>query len=200
MRPSSSGIVPSELSYLEEKYDFKTMSILSSSKIEQKTRTLLVHLEKFSVGDTQAKPEVIVLHSKAPVASKMVSIVEIAKREIQKIDGKWWQYSRLHGIEEEVKEKQRNGSRKTISDCEGKQAARAEDSTGETEKAKQGIETAKDEVQEEDDDFEVMDEKGGRPAVPGLGDIEGRKRIRAVPIMTIHISRIQIPEFKEKFG
>ena len=199
VRASSSGIVPSELSHLEEKYDFKAMSIISSSKIKQKTHTLLAHLERSGVADTHAKPEVIVLHSKAPAASKMVSIVEIAKREIQKGEGKWWQYSKLHGVEEEVKEKQRKECGKTILDCEEKQAARAEDSIGETGKTKQGTETAKDEV-EEDDGFEMMEEKERIPRVPGLGDIEGRKKIRAVPIMTIYMSRIQIPEFKDHFG
>ena len=199
VRGSLSGIVPSELFHLEEKYDFKAMSIISSSKIEQKTRTLLMHLEKFNVADAQAKPEVIVLHSKAPVASKMVSIVEIAKREIQKSEGKWWQYSRLHGAEEELKEKHRKGGGKTISDCEEKQAARAENSICETGKTKQSTETAKDEV-EEDNDFEVMQGKERNPGVPGLGDNEGRKKIRAIPIMTIYMSRIHIPEFKDHFG
>ena len=176
------------------------MSIISSAKIEQKTRTLLTHLEKFSFADVRARPGVVVLHAKAPVASKMVSIVEIAKREIQKNKGKWWQYSRLHGQTEEVKAKKGKAEGKTIGEWEREKekTAEAEKNLDQVEENAQDLQQA--EYGDEEEAFEVLEFKGRNPTMPNLEHIEGRKKIRAVPIMTIYMSRVRIPEFKDLFG
>lgn len=73
------------------------------------------------------------LHSKAKLASKLITVVEIAKREIAAGGGKWFQYNVVDTIMEK-KEKKVSGERKD--DGEG------EDGEGEEEE-EEGFETMK---------------------------------------------------------
>lgn len=79
------------------------VSIISSSKMSQKIRLLLDSMvqpqQQPSSGSkkTKVKPAVIALHANADVASKLISIVELAKRQIEKDEGKWYQYSTVDG-------------------------------------------------------------------------------------------------------
>ncbi|KAI1476290.1 hypothetical protein F4774DRAFT_393713 [Daldinia eschscholtzii] len=88
------------LQSLESKYDVRVHSIISSSKIQKKVAGILQHLTNRTTGKTS----VIVLRAKAPDTGKLVSIAEIAKRELGKRtdDARvWFQYIALG---EELKE------------------------------------------------------------------------------------------------
>ena len=201
----SSLILPPELYHIQTKYDFTTMSIISSSKIEQKVRNLLLRLEKFSFADINAKPGVVALHAKASVATKLISIVEIAKKRIMKGGGKWWQYSRLHGEITELKEKREKvkSEGSTLLEWEKKQAtemgAKSSKSDGENVDLTMDVDDALKE-DEEEAAFETMNEKKQTTEVAFSSDKEPRRKIRAVPIMTIYMSRVPIVEFKGLYG
>ncbi|KAI1662708.1 hypothetical protein F4813DRAFT_8039 [Daldinia decipiens] len=88
------------LQVLESKYDIHVHSIISSSKIQKKVVSILQHLTRPATGKTS----VIVLRAKAPDTGKLVSVAEIAKRELEKRadDARiWFQYIALG---EELKE------------------------------------------------------------------------------------------------
>ena len=182
-------ILPPDLYHLQSKYEFTSMSIISSSKIELKVRNLQRRLEKFSFADTKAKPQVIALHAKAPVVSKMVTIVQIVKRNIEKEKNKWWQYSKLHGQIMELNETPKKGREggKMLREWEGDRAA----ATGLDSPASILDGTAVEADEEDDQAFEIMD-TNDRQA-------ETRKKIRAVPIMTIYMSMVPVKELKEAY-
>ena len=185
-----SSISTPELDRLEKKYTVATMSIISSVKIEQKVRSLLSHLAHFNYTDIHCKPGVVALHAKANVAGKMISIVEIAKREIQDEKGCWWQYSSCHG---ELREWKQKGA-----EAKNNEAITAGDvsNTGHT----QGLRSSRedgvdlDEADGEEEAFQaILPEQAA-------AQVEARKKVRAVPIMTIYMSRVPIPELKAIYG
>ena len=204
--------LPAEVQHLQNKYDFTTMSILSSSKIEQKVRNLLLRVSKFNFAGIKANPGIVVLHAKAEAAGKMVSIVEIAKQEIQKEIGKWYQYSKLHGEtmelkvketkELKVKETKAKGGGKTLAEwTKEKSGDGAPGKTGEgTSSGVEKVQEVRQAVDDEDDDetedaFETM-------ALPNRehDKAEERKKVRAIPIMTIYFARVPVPGLKELYG
>jgi hypothetical protein len=70
------------------------MSIISSTSMTGKIARLLKVLASISFGDPGAKPVVAAVRAHGPAVVKAISVVEIAKAEIQKDDGgKWYQYS-----------------------------------------------------------------------------------------------------------
>ncbi|KAI2776888.1 hypothetical protein F4815DRAFT_328693 [Daldinia loculata] len=88
------------LQALESKYDIHVHSVISSSKIQKKVVSILQHLTRSAT----SKTSVTVLRAKAPDTGKLVSIAEIAKRELEKRadDARiWFQYIALG---EELKE------------------------------------------------------------------------------------------------
>ncbi|MCJ1232252.1 hypothetical protein MMC14_000201 [Varicellaria rhodocarpa] len=183
-------ILPPDLYHLQSKYEFTSMSIISSSKIELKVRSLQRRLEKFSFADTKAKPQVVALHAKAPVVSKMVTIVQIVKRNIEKEKSKWWQYSKLHGQIIELDETPKKGRErgKMLREWESNRAA----ASGPDPAASTLDGTAVEADGEDDQAFEMMDTNDQQA--------EARKRIRAVPIMTIYMSMVPVKELREAYS
>ena len=183
------GILPPELYHLQSKYEFTSMSIISSSKIELKVRNLQRRLEKFSFADIKAKPQVVALHANAPVVSKMVTVIQIVKKNIEKEKGKWWQYSKLQGQIMELEEtpKKGNGGDKTLREWQRVQAA-----AGGLVSATANVEDEGVEAGDGDPAFEMMDSKDQ--------GIETRKKVRAVPVMTIYMSMVPVKEFKDLYG
>ena len=200
---SADQILPRQLQHLNGRYDFVTMSIVSSARIEQKVRSLLSHLARFSFADPKAKPGVVILHAKASVAGKMISVIEIAKRNIEKERGKWWQYSSVHGEITELKEKMTKAphSRKTLLEWEKEQKDGAEGGTGEVQEVTKESTTAHEpHPAEEEDAFETMGQGDPNNGVISIEETEPRKKLRSVPIMTVYMSRVPLAELKQAFG
>ena len=84
-------LLPQGLEHLQSQYRFIAMSVLSSSKIEQKVRNLLLQTKEPEGAEERSKARVVVLIAKGPTMSKLISIVEIAKRAIVVEGGKWFQ-------------------------------------------------------------------------------------------------------------
>jgi len=198
------SILPPHLQSLKAKYEFSTMSIISSSKIETKVKTLLTRLGTFSWANKDAKPVVVILSAKAGVANKMISVVEIAKRELEVQGAKWWQYSRVHSQVTELKEKPGKGTDggKTLLQWETEQAAK---SKAEAQDLKDVVEDsnmidADGAEEDEEDAFEAVAPNGNDSTIPPTEEITARKKIRAVPVMTIYMSRVHVEELKQAYG
>ncbi|KAL8648010.1 MAG: hypothetical protein Q9226_006188 [Calogaya cf. arnoldii] len=190
--------IPTKIQHLQGQYDISTMSIISSSKIRQKVQNLIARVEKFSFANLEAKPGVVVLQTKAASASKMISVVEIAKAEIGKRGGKWYQYSELDSQLLEFKEKERKQPQdgRTLADmASGRSNGRA------------GPQRTDTEVDVEDD---LMNDEGRgsdkEEAFETLqtqsvgAEVEGKSKVRVTPIMTIYFACVPVPGLKDLFG
>ncbi|KAH0338021.1 hypothetical protein KCU81_g7838, partial [Aureobasidium melanogenum] len=77
---------------LSAKYTLLQLSVNSSSSISNRTTSLIAHVKSTPA---DSKPAIVALHAKAPVANKLISIVEIAKRELKENGIKVYQYNAL---------------------------------------------------------------------------------------------------------
>ena len=200
-----SDILLPSLRHLQSYYAFATMSISSSSKIAQKVRALRTHLEKFSFADLKAKPGVVALYAKANMASKMISVVEIVKREVEKEGGRLYQYSLLDGLLQELKEKKPSVEKPEATPATDGKTLRewqvAQDNSVEVplQSATTDVEMGEQDRAEEDEAFEAMTEKGPKD-LGKAPNSEERKKVRATPMMTIYLSRVPVPDFKQLYG
>ena len=206
---ASARELPHEVLHLSGKYDFTTMSIRSSAKISDKVEKLLLRVENFSFADPKSKPGVVILCAKSEAASKMVSIVEIARQDIERDKGKWWQYSKLEGqiAQLKVRSVKRRDGGKTLSEWQKERARResqgSEDVGGDnghgSEKAEHYAEVV-DGDEEMEDAFETMgDPKEADQGAKQAGN-GSDKKIRAIPVMTIYFARVPVPGLKELYG
>jgi Alba len=154
-------------------HDVTAMSIISSSHIQQKVKRALEILSEYPAVPP-AKPKAVMLHSKASVASKMITIAEITKREIVANGGKWYQYNKLGEVVEEKKDREGGPKR----------AKTAGSDLSMTENGHEEVE------HESEEDFETM-------KTPFERAIEGKPKIRAVPVMTLYLSRVRIDSLRK---
>lgn len=202
--------LPPELLRFTDQYDFSTMSILSSAKIESRVRNLLQRVQKFTFADTKAKPGIVILHAKADVASKMCSIVELAKQQVGRANGKWWQYSKLHGelIKLKPKQTERSGGGKTLSEWSKAQAkpgipnSEINDGTEQVLSTRlKGSDLEGEGEDSMDESFETMASAKQRDRKLGqlqIGDTANK--VRNTPIMTIIFALVPVPGLKELYG
>lgn len=79
-------------SLLTKKYDLVKLNVAGSTQISSRTAAVIAKLE---LTPTDGKPVIVVLTAKARVASKLISIVEIAKRELAAKGRSCFQYNVL---------------------------------------------------------------------------------------------------------
>lgn len=173
------------LDSIEAKYHVQLHSVISSSKIQNKVTSVLRHLTVTPLSSTKpasaAKPRISILRAKASDAGKLISIAEIAKREInsrRKDDetaGFWYQYI---GLGQDVKERPKSMAvvEETII------GEKIEDEHEEEE-----------EGEDDNDDFEYM-------KTPLERAIEGRPKKQAIAIMSLFLARESIDELKRRYG
>ena len=77
---------------LSAKYTLLTLSVISSSNISNRTKSLIEHVKSTP---TDNKAAIVALYAKAAVANKLISIVEIAKRDLKEGGQKIYQYNAL---------------------------------------------------------------------------------------------------------
>jgi hypothetical protein len=77
---------------LSAKYTVLQLSVISSSSISNRTTSLITHIKSTPA---DSKPAVVALHAKAPVVNKLISIVEIAKRDLKADNQRIYQYNAL---------------------------------------------------------------------------------------------------------
>ena len=197
-------VLPDHLRPLRAKYDLVTMSIVSSSSIYQKVRSVLDHMVKFSFADPRAKPGVLILHAKGNVAGKMISIVEIAKREIEKERGSWWQYSGVHTEITDLKELQVTKGSQTEKTLSENQEHHKDDADRGMDEAQQAMTESKTadgpSPAEEEEFFESMGQGVPHEVLPLAEETEPRKKIRSIPVMMTYMSRVPVAELKQAYG
>ncbi|KAI1187363.1 hypothetical protein F5B17DRAFT_322537 [Nemania serpens] len=187
------------LGLVDSRYEVQLQSVISSSGIRQRVVAMLRHLTPPTPPSSSTEPtpdtvkpktRVSILRAKSTEAGKLVSIAEIAKREIEKElpvganaageagqgqgskSGRWFQYIALG---EELQQKRR-----------------AEDNTVIKETVLGGL-GADEEDGDGADEFEVM-------KTPFERAIEGRPLVRGVPVMSLFLSRSPIEELKKQYG
>ncbi|KAI1380927.1 hypothetical protein F4677DRAFT_204937 [Hypoxylon crocopeplum] len=154
------------LQAVESKYDVQIYSVISSSKIQKRVTTILKHL----TSSPTTKARVSVLRARAPDTGKLISIAEIAKRELAGQGGDgcvWFQYITLG---EELKERPRDEGNTII------------------EETRLG-----DDGDDDEDAFETM-------KTPFERAIEGQPRLRGVPVMSLFLCQVSIEELKKRYG
>lgn len=206
---TSAQDLPAEVRHLSSKYDFTMMSILSSAKISDKVEKLLLRVEKFSFSHPKSKPGVVVLHAKSEVASKMVSIVQIAREKIERDRGKWWQYSKLDGLDVELKAKpvKRKDNGRTLLEWQNERAEGefqgGREMGGETGRALEEAQRDHEVVsgdEEMEDAFENMPiPKQGNQGAEQSRNGNGTK-VRTTPVMTIYFAKVPVPGLKGLYG
>jgi len=169
--PASATNVPAAIAGLEATHTITSINIISSSHIQQKVTRILEILATFSFVPG-SKPNIVLLTSKASVASKMISITEIAKREIAQKGGKWFQYNVIEASMVEQPVLPGNGK-------------------GGFWDPKKDVDAM--EIEEDESAFEPM-------KTPFERAIEGRPKVRATPSMSIYLSRIRVESLKKTYG
>ncbi|WPG98379.1 Hypothetical protein R9X50_00116900 [Acrodontium crateriforme] len=79
---------------LAQTYTITNLNVASGSQISQRAATIIATLKRHHAD----KPALVILTAKAPVANKLISIVEIAKRELSTC----YQYNALSHLTTEI--------------------------------------------------------------------------------------------------
>jgi len=126
---------------LESKYNVINLNVISSSQISNRTTLVINHLT--TEHNEGSRSVLCRLHAKSDVVSKLISIIEIAKRELHAKNIKVYQYSSLSS---------ETTTRKPKVNIENKDSTMVE----------------ADAVEEQEDAFQTMPEKEKIRAVPVL--------------------------------
>jgi hypothetical protein len=184
--PASHILLPPDAddTKLRSSHDLRTLSVHASSKIESKVRQVLstlkvsneLRMNNDAIG--KAKPVVVALTARGPAANKCISIAEIAKRELAKMGGSYWQYtgcwSRLETVEAKA------------------DGASVENSTkGDMETKLNNDEAIGESVN--------MDEEDEEPAFQTM-DIPERNVVRNTACLVIYLSGEPVGRLKELYG
>jgi len=178
---------------LKDAYDIHTIAVVPNSKIQDKVRRVLSLLtldkneerQEHNIADTKKnRPIIVALISRASGTNKCISVGEIAKRELQKDGGQWWQYtgswSRLETFEpgkdhgNTMENKKSDLQTEVANNLDGRENRPG---NGESENGSS----------EDEDAFELM-------AVPD------RKLVRNVACFVIYLSRQAVPRLKDLYG
>ena len=92
---------------LTQKYNLVKLNVISSTQISNRTSAVAAKLGTASV---EGKPVIVVLSAKSKAANKLVSIVEIAKRELAAQGTNCFQYNVLTSEMTEIKRNARESS------------------------------------------------------------------------------------------
>ncbi|KAF2719479.1 hypothetical protein K431DRAFT_251018 [Polychaeton citri CBS 116435] len=172
---------------LSDSRSLKSLSVLSSTQISNRVTSILSHLSPLQEGETAQPPAdsntpplppLVILTATQKSASKLISIAEIAKRELTLAGVKWFQYtaltSELVGVE-------RVAAR-----------ARVGQGVGGHDEGKSEGEAEEEEEEEEEDAFQSM----GAQTVEGSS---GMKK-RLVPGLKVFLSTSPVRELRVDYG
>ena len=109
---------------LAEKYNLVKLNVISSTAISTRTAAVIAKLQD-THGD--GKPNLIVLTSRARTASKLVSIGEIANRELAKTGKKCYQYNALSSQMTEIERNDNHGANGSKAVEDDQDASESED-------------------------------------------------------------------------
>ncbi|KAK7542231.1 uncharacterized protein J3D65DRAFT_613055 [Phyllosticta citribraziliensis] len=145
-----------------------TIHVVASSKIQAKVRAVLTALS--SNPSPEADNVVVLLQARAPAANKLISVAEIAKRELEHERRSWWSYVGVKGLLVELGSKDNRKPSKQGGSDASQDAEQDESSDA------------------EDDAFEPL---------PGQRD---QKKVRNVPVMNLYLATKPIPALRTPYG
>lgn len=201
--------LPSNLEYLHKKYSFGLIEISTNSRYNTLVKSVIKLLspspsEPKNPNDPNdpnaptTKPPIVLLESKAECAPRLIAIVEAVKVHIAATGENWFQYNGLRGeiLPFKPKPKRRRGAENTTIDIEGKKernsTAAAAKVTG-TGQVKNNA--AEDDMDlDEEDAFQTMVRGGADDLSARTTSLHGKDKVRSVPIITILIARLLVPE------
>lgn len=98
--PTTLPMQPHEeiLQELQGKYSIATTSVIASTKINKKVTQVLSHLGHVDLFSQSSVPGVMMAHARANDVNKMVTVMEIAKRQMNQAGQPWYQYNRVYEV------------------------------------------------------------------------------------------------------
>ncbi|MCJ1467425.1 hypothetical protein MMC07_006050 [Pseudocyphellaria aurata] len=201
---SLAAVTPAQIAHLHMNYSFSPIEIGTNSKHDQVVQAVVSRVRCFNIADMHMKPTIVVLSSPANFAAKLIAIVEAAKSQIAADHENWFQYNEMHGVAlPQVPRFEKRISAGTtlqqwIKDqhtkVEAKKAAKAAKAAATAEAA----EAAKEDVMDVDEDvFQTMVRRKSEDSQ--ALDAEHERR-RHLPIITVFITRLRIPELAALYG
>lgn len=185
--------LPSNLEYLHNKYSFGLIEISTKSRYNTLVKSVIKLLSPSEPNlNAPTKPRIVLLESKAECAPRLIAIVEAVKVHIAAAGKNWFQYNGLRGeiLPFKPKSKRRRAAESTIG-IKGKDrnATAAAKVTG----------PVKNEVAEDDMDLDEGDAfqtmvRGGEDDLSARNSLHGKDKVRSMPIITILIARVLVPE------
>lgn len=185
--------LPRHLEHLHEKYSFSLIEIGTSSRYHTLVKSVIKILSPSEPNPNfPTKPPVVLLESKAECAPRLIAIVEAVKVHIAAAGDKWFQYNGLRGeiLPFKPKYKRRRGGEKT-SGIEGEERSATA--------AAKVVEAVQNEAAE--DDMDLDEEEAFQTMVRGEAEdlsmrptLIEKDKVRSVPIITILIARLLVPE------
>ncbi|KAF2231238.1 hypothetical protein EV356DRAFT_535663 [Viridothelium virens] len=148
------------------RYDVRMMSVISSTKIRNKVQQATQILTSASTEGTSQKPIILALTAREGVASKLITIAEITKRNLDDKKMPWFQYSCVEPKMVEIERKLSNSDKR---------------------------DNASEDDSEDGLAFETMLSAIERKLV-------AKPKFRAVPVMSIFLSRVPVKELKDAHG
>lgn len=118
---------------LSQSHSLIRLSVISSTQISTRVSQIL---EKLGNVTPDGKPVIIALASKSKVASKLISIVEIVKRELTAKNIKCYQYnallSQLITVENNPENRKNDNTEKSMKEADGEDSDEAFQTMGES--------------------------------------------------------------------
>lgn len=200
--PTLPRTLPSEpheelLQELRGRYDIITTSVLSSSKINKKVTTVLAHLGRVDLFSAESRPGVVMLHARAGDASKMVTVMELAKRRMGEAGITWYQYNRVYEVARPARSggtpRHGGAGRGKLGGGDGQNQTMVEDTVMGGDVNGQG--DGDDDNEDDDDDDDAFE-----PVETPL-ELAARDKPAAEPkstYMSVFLSRVPIPELRAK--
>lgn len=156
------------------------------------------HDDSTAAAAAASLPPLIMLSARAKNASKLISIVEIAKREIKALKGpngnqkvQVWQYSALGSEVIEIPRDPPTEKKKEGAPAVG--TAGGDGGAGVEQREGAGVEEAAEEDEDEEEEaFQVMAVREGKAARPGTGGMKKRR----VPTLTVYLAAGEVKELR----
>lgn len=101
------------LAELAPKYNVLPASVISSSKIRQRTVSATTHL---LATEENSKPCVVLLYARTDCLSKLITIAETVKRVLGQEGKSWWQYNQMYEQPERIVEEKKDVIEETVLD------------------------------------------------------------------------------------
>lgn len=171
-------------------------SVTTSSEMTKKVTRLLSLLATINFTDRNCKPVMALVRADGPAAGKAISVVEIAKAELERQNTRWYQYSTVSShtklIPRGTTTKGAQGGR-TIAEWQQRSGPKAEKRNASPEVRGDGADEC---VDGDENSFERVET---RPRFKP-GDETATHKTQAMPRILIYVSRMRCDHLKTLYG